>query len=144
VLDYLKAENAIRKPAADQAALRETLFEEIKGRILETDLSLPSRGAPTCITRAPPPATNTPATTAARARPTTANTVDESREQLLLDPNPLANGGFFSLGAFSISPDHQRWPTASTPAGDEIYTLYVKELATDASANWPSTTATAA
>lgn len=73
VLDYLKAENSYQEAAlADQAALRETLFQEIKGRILETDLSLPSPGARTCITPAPLPATNTPGTTAARARPTTA------------------------------------------------------------------------
>ncbi|WP_423787961.1 hypothetical protein, partial [Klebsiella pneumoniae] len=31
--------------------------------------------------------------------------VDEGAEQLLLDPNQLADGGFLSLGAFSISPD---------------------------------------
>ncbi|MET0947692.1 MAG: S9 family peptidase, partial [Pseudomonas sp.] len=37
VLDYLKAENAYQHAQlADQEALRETLFEEIKGRILET------------------------------------------------------------------------------------------------------------
>ncbi len=47
VLDYLKAENAWQEAQlADQAALRESLFEEIKGRILETDLSLPSPWGP--------------------------------------------------------------------------------------------------
>ena len=47
VLDYLKAENSYQEAAlADQAALRETLFQEIKGRILETDLSLPSPWGP--------------------------------------------------------------------------------------------------
>ena len=47
VLDYLKAENSYQQAqTADQAELRETLFEEIKGRILETDLSLPSPWGP--------------------------------------------------------------------------------------------------
>jgi len=47
VLDYLKAENAYQEAqTADQAGLRESLFEEIKGRILETDLSLPSPWGP--------------------------------------------------------------------------------------------------
>lgn len=47
VLDYLKAENSYQEAkTADQAGLRETLFEEIKGRILETDLSLPSPWGP--------------------------------------------------------------------------------------------------
>jgi len=47
VLDYLKAENHYQEAqTADQAGLRESLFEEIKGRILETDLSLPSPWGP--------------------------------------------------------------------------------------------------
>ncbi|MBK5529946.1 S9 family peptidase [Pseudomonas sp. TH06] len=132
VLDYLKAENAYQEAqTADQAALRESLFEEIKGRILETDLSLPSPWGPylyyTRTTagdeyarhyRCPRPADDS-------------LTLDESREQLLLDPNELANGGFFSLGAFSISPDHQRLAYSVDASGDEIYTLFVKELAND-------------
>ncbi|MNJ26444.1 Protease 2 [compost metagenome] len=130
VLAYLTAENAYQEAQlADQAPLREQLFEEIKARILETDLSLPSPWGPylyyTRTTagdeyarhyRCPRPADDS-------------NTVDESREELLLDPNELAKGGFLSLGAFSISPDHQRLAYSLDTTGDEIYTLYVKELA---------------
>lgn len=129
VLDYLKAENAYQEAMlADQAELRETLFNEIKGRILETDLSLPSPWGPylyyTRTTagdeyarhyRCPRPADDS-------------QQVDESAEELLLDPNALANGGFFALGAFSISPDHQRLAYSLDTSGDEIYTLFVKEL----------------
>ena len=129
VLDYLKAENAYQEAMlADQAELRESLFNEIKGRILETDLSLPSPWGPylyyTRTTagdeyarhyRCPRPADDS-------------LQVDESAEELLLDPNALANGGFFSLGAFSISPDHQRLAYSLDTSGDEIYTLFVKEL----------------
>jgi len=43
----------------------------------------------------------------------------------------LAGGGFFSLGAFSISPDHQRLAYSLDTTGDEIYTLFVKELSND-------------
>ncbi|MFW9082897.1 S9 family peptidase [Pseudomonas sp. P2757] len=132
VLDYLKAENAYQEAqTADQAELRESLFEEIKGRILETDLSLPSPWGPylyyTRTTagdeyarhyRCPRPADDS-------------LTLDESQEQLLLDPNALANGGFFSLGAFSISPDHQRLAYSVDSSGDEIYTLFVKELSSE-------------
>ncbi|MCV4342485.1 S9 family peptidase [Pseudomonas capsici] len=131
VLDYLKAENSYQEQQlADQEQLRETLFQEIKGRILETDLSLPSPWGPylyyTRTTegdeyarhyRCPRPADDS-------------NTVDESREELLLDPNVLANGGFFSLGAFSISPDHRRLAYSLDTTGEEVYELYVKELAT--------------
>ncbi|AFY21207.1 S9 family peptidase [Pseudomonas sp. UW4] len=129
VLDYLKAENSYQEAqTADQAGLRETLFEEIKGRILETDLSLPSPWGPYLYyTR------TTAGDEYARhyrcPRPGDDSlTLDESREQLLLDPNELANGGFFSLGAFSISPDHQRLAYSIDSSGDEIYTLFVKEL----------------
>ena len=131
VLDYLKAENDYQeRQLADQQALRETLFQEIKGRILETDLSLPSPWGPylyyTRTTegdeyarhyRCPRPADDS-------------QTVDENAEELLLDPNVLANGGFFSLGAFSISPDHQRLAYSLDTSGEEVYQLYVKELST--------------
>ncbi|NBA95872.1 prolyl oligopeptidase family serine peptidase [Pseudomonas sp. R5(2019)] len=131
VLDYLKAENAYQEAQlADQAALREQLFEEIKGRILETDLSLPSPWGPhlyyTRTTagdeyarhyRCPRPADDSLG-------------VDESQEQLLLDPNELAAGGFLSLGTFNVSPDHQRLAYSLDTTGDEVYRLYVKELAT--------------
>ncbi|AZD78072.1 S9 family peptidase [Pseudomonas chlororaphis] len=129
VLDYLKAENSYQEAAlADQAALRETLFQEIKGRILETDLSLPSPWGPYLYyTR------TTAGDEYARhyrcPRPTDDSlSVDESQEQLLLDPNELAKGGFFSLGAFSISPDHQRLAYSLDTSGEEVYTLFVKEL----------------
>ncbi|UZE27736.1 S9 family peptidase [Pseudomonas asplenii] len=129
VLDYLKAENSYQQAQlADQAELRETLFEEIKGRILETDLSLPSPWGPflyyTRTTagdeyarhyRCPRPADDS-------------LTVDESAEQLLLDPNALADGGFLSLGSFSVSPNHQRLAYSLDTSGDEVYRLYVKEL----------------
>ncbi|EFW81294.1 S9 family peptidase [Pseudomonas savastanoi] len=131
VLDYLKAENAWQEQQlAEQTGLRENLFQEIKGRILETDLSLPSPWGPylyyTRTTqgdeyarhyRCPRPADDS-------------NTVDESCEELLLDPNAMADGGFFSLGAFSISPDHQRLAYSLDTSGDEVYQLYVKELST--------------
>jgi oligopeptidase B len=129
VLDHLKAENAYQQAQlADQAELREQLFEEIKGRIRETDLSLASPWGPwlyyTRTTagdeyprhyRCPRPADDSP-------------TVDESAEQLLLDPNVLAAGGFLSLGAFNISPDHQRLAYSLDTSGEETYRLFVKDL----------------
>ncbi len=130
VLDYLKAENLYQEAQlADQAQLREQLFEEIRARIRETDLSLASPWGPylyyTRTTagdeyprhyRCPRPADDSP-------------TVDESQEELLLDPNELAAGGFLSLGAFNISPDHKRLAYSLDTSGDEVYRLYVKELA---------------
>ncbi|MCO7568833.1 S9 family peptidase [Pseudomonas chlororaphis] len=130
VLDYLKAENSyLDAQLAHQAPLRETLFQEIKGRILETDLSLPSPWGPYLYYTRTTAGDEYPRHYRCPRPADDSLTVDESREQLLLDPNALANGGFFSLGAFSISPDHQRLAYSLDTTGEEIYTLFVKELA---------------
>ncbi|WP_053214404.1 S9 family peptidase [Pseudomonas sp. Q12-87] len=132
VLDYLKAENSYQEAQlADQAGLRETLFQEIKGRILETDLSLPSPWGPYLYYTRTTAGDEYPRHYRCPRPADDSLTVDESREQLLLDPNELAGGGFFSLGAFSISPDHQRLAYSLDTSGDEIYTLFVKELSND-------------
>jgi oligopeptidase B len=52
-------------------------------------------------------------------------------EEVLLDGNELAGDGkFFALGAFSLSPDAQRLAYSTDFAGDERFTLRVKDLAT--------------
>ncbi|WP_263260809.1 S9 family peptidase [Pseudomonas sp. RIT-PI-S] len=131
VLAHLRAENSyLNTQLASEAGLREALFEEIRGRILETDLSLPSPWGPWLYYsrttagdeyarhyRAPRPANGS-------------LEVDPATEELLLDPNVLAEGGFLSLGAFSISPDHQRLAYSLDTQGDETYRLFVKILAT--------------
>ncbi len=132
VLTYLQDENAYQQALlADQAPLREQLFEEIKGRILETDLSLPSPWGPWLYYTRTTAGDEYPRHYRCPRPADDANTVDETREQLLLDPNALADGGFLALGAFSISPDHQRLAYSLDTTGDEVYSLYVKELATD-------------
>jgi oligopeptidase B len=132
VLDYLKAENSYQEAQlADQAQLRETLFQEIKGRILETDLSLPSPWGPYLYYTRTTAGDEYPRHYRCPRPADDSLTVDESHEQLLLDPNELAGGGFFSLGAFSISPDHQRLAYSLDTSGDEIYTLFVKELSNE-------------
>ncbi len=138
VLDYLKAENAWQEAQlADQAELREQLFEEIKGRIRETDLSLASPWGPWLYYTRTTAGDEYPRHYRC-ARPDDGTTqVDEHSEQLLLDPNVLANGGFLSMGAFNISPDHQRLAYSLDTSGDEIYRLFVKELATDAVVELP-------
>ena len=133
VLDHLKAENAwVEEQLLEQSALRETLYQEIKGRIRETDLSLPSPWGPWLYYQR-----TTAGDEYARhyrcPRPADGSLrVDESAEQLLLDPNQLAAGGFLSLGAFSISQDHSKLAYSLDTQGDEIYRLFVKDLASGA------------
>ncbi|KQQ68166.1 peptidase S9 [Pseudomonas sp. Leaf127] len=129
VLDYLKAENAWQEQQlADQAGLRETLFQEIKARILETDLSLPSPWGPYLYYTRTTAGDEYPRHYRCPRPVDGSHEADEAREQLLLDPNELADGGFLSLGAFSISPDHQRLAYSLDTSGEEVYRLFVKDL----------------
>ncbi|WP_287028369.1 S9 family peptidase [Pseudomonas sp. UBA6310] len=133
VLDYLHAENDwTEAQLADGAELRERLFEEIKARIRETDLSLPTPwGAYLYYSRTQ--AGDEYPRHYRCARPAGVSLqVDDGSEELLLDPNALAEGGYLSLGAFSISPDQTRLAYSLDTQGDEIYRLFVKELASGA------------
>ncbi|PJI49504.1 MAG: peptidase S9 [Pseudomonas sp.] len=130
VLDYLKAENAyLEDQLLPQMKLRETLFQEIKGRIRETDLSLPTPWGPWLYYQRTTAGDEYPRHYRSPRPADGSLSVDESAEQLLLDPNVLADDGFLSIGAFSISPDHSKLAYSLDTSGDEIYTLYVKELA---------------
>ena len=133
VLAYLQAENTYQETLlADQAPLREQLFQEIKGRILETDLSLPSPWGPWLYYTRTTAGDEYPRHYRCPRPADDSLVVDPAHEQLLLDPNALANQGFLSLGTFSISQDHRLLAYSLDTTGDEVYTLYVKDLATDA------------
>lgn len=138
VLAYLKAENAyLEEQLADQAELREALFQEIKSRIRETDLSLPSPWGPWLYYQRTTAGDEYPRHYRCPRPLDGSLTVDESAEQLLLDPNELAGGGFLSLGAFSVSQDHSKLAYSLDRKGDEIYRLYVKDLASGAVTELP-------
>jgi oligopeptidase B len=137
-IDYLKAENAYTEAAtAHLAGLRETLFEETKRRTQETDLSVPTRkGAYWYYTRTVEGQQyGIQCRRAVRdgetAPPSTADGAPLDGEEVLLDGNALAEGhDFFALGTFDVSPDG-RWLAYSTDfAGDERFTLRVKDLST--------------
>ena len=133
VLDHLKAENAyLEAQLADQAELREALFAEIKGRIRETDLSLPTPWGPWLYYTRTTAGDEYPRHYRCPRPADGSLMVDEGSEQLLLDPNALAGDGYLALGAFTISPDHQRLAYSLDTAGDEIYQLFVKDLASGA------------
>jgi oligopeptidase B len=137
---YLTAENAYTEQVtAPLAGLRETIFNEIRARTQETDLSVPVRKGGWwyynrvvegqqygihCRVAADPTATAPPSTVDGAALP---------GEEILLDGNELARGHeFFALGTFDISPD-SRWLAYSTDfSGDERFTLRIKDLSTGA------------
>ena len=136
VLAHLEAENAHTDAAtAHLAALRERIFEEIKGRVQETDLSVPTRrgdwwyysrteeGAQYgihCRAAAEPDDWTPPALSPG---------VPVPGEEILLDGNAEAEGHeFFSLGAFDTSDDATKLLWSTDFAGDELYTVRVRDL----------------
>ena len=138
VLAHLQAENAyLEAQLSEQLPLRERLFQEIKGRIRETDLSLPSPWGPYLYYQRTTAGDEYPRHYRCLKPADGSLTVDEHSEHLLLDPNALAQGGFISLGAFCISPDHQRLAYSLDTSGEEIYRLFVKELADDSVSELP-------
>ena len=136
VIAHLEAENAHTDAATEHlAGLRETLFEEIKARVQETDLSVPTRrgdwwyysrteeGAQYGIhcRAAAAPDDWTP--------PTLEPGVPVPGEEILLDGNVEAEGHeFFSLGAFDTSDDATKLLWSTDFAGDELYTVHVRDL----------------
>jgi oligopeptidase B len=128
---YLEAENAWTKKATEHLVdLQQTLFEEIKGRTLETDLSVPSRkGAYWYYTRTEE-GKQYGIQCRVAVRPGEVDPPEQKDgEEILLDGNALAEGkDFFALGTFDVSPDGH-WLAYSTDFdGDERFTLRVKDL----------------
>ncbi|MGH3359254.1 MAG: oligopeptidase B, partial [Nocardioidaceae bacterium] len=141
-LGHLEAENAYaEQQTAHLADLRKTIFEEIKGRTQETDLSVPTRRgdwwyysrtvegrqyALHCRRAVDDPDDWTPPALDA------ADPVDGvDGEQVLLDGNAEAEGhDFFSLGAFSVTRDGRLLAYATDTTGDERFTIKVKDLST--------------
>ncbi|WP_107504081.1 S9 family peptidase [Metapseudomonas resinovorans] len=131
VLAHLEAENAwLETGLAEQKALRETLFQEIKARIRETDLSLPVPWGPWLYYQRTTAGDEYPRHYRCPRPADGSLTLDADAEELLLDPNLLADGGFLSIGAFSVSPDHSRLAYSLDTSGDETYQLFVKDLGT--------------
>ncbi|MBB4738392.1 oligopeptidase B [Actinoplanes octamycinicus] len=130
---YLEAENAWTEAAtAHLAGLRETVFQEIKGRTQETDLSVPTRkGGHWYYTRTEEGKQYSIHCRVPVRPGETAPPMGDARpgEEVLLDGNLLAEGkDFFALGTFDVSPDGN-WLAYSTDFdGDERFTLRVKDL----------------
>ena len=143
VRSHLEAENAYADAVtADQGALRERIFNEIKARTVETDLSVPARkrgwwyftrtaeGSQYAI-HSRVAATDTADLAADWTPPAIEAGVAIDGEQILLDGNQEAEGKpFFSLGGMAVSEDGNLLAYAQDNAGDERFTLRIKDLRT--------------
>ncbi|AND16802.1 S9 family peptidase [Rathayibacter tritici] len=139
VIAHLEAENAYTEATlAPLAPLRERLFEEIRSRTKETDLSVPVREgswwyfsrsyegrqyAVHCRAPITGPDDWTP--------PSIAEGGPLVGEQVVLDGNAQAEGhDFFSLGSFDVSADGRYLLFGTDVEGDERYTLRIRDLQT--------------
>jgi oligopeptidase B len=122
---YLEAENAYCDAwFAPHADTIEMLFEEIRSRVQETDLSAPVRkGDWWYVTRTEEGAAY-PIHCRGRTRETAA-------EATLLDQNAEAAGhDFFSVDAFDVSEDHRWLAWSADTNGSERYTMRIRDLDT--------------
>ncbi|UVJ38756.1 S9 family peptidase [Arthrobacter sp. CJ23] len=143
VVEHLKAENAYQEAVtAHQEPLREAMFQEIKGRTQETDLSVPNRKdgwwyysrsvegkeySIQCRVRAvdsgDPVADWTP--------PVVEAGVAIPGEEVLLDGNVEAEGQpFFSVGGAAVTIDGNLYAYAVDNSGEERFTMRIKDLRT--------------
>ncbi|MEB3210208.1 MAG: oligopeptidase B, partial [Leptolyngbyaceae bacterium] len=123
VIDYLKAENAYTDAQMKHTeALQQQLYDEMLGRIQETDLSVPYlHGGYWYYGR-------TEEGKAYGIYCRKKGSLD-AEEEILLDNNQLAEGHeFFSLGDYEVSPNHQLLAYSTDTNGSEKYTLFLKDL----------------
>ncbi|WP_327107145.1 S9 family peptidase [Nonomuraea glycinis] len=133
---YLEAENAyLKERTAHLADLQEQVFQEIKSRTQETDLSVPSRkGCWWYFSRTEEGkqyavSCRVPADGDAPPEITVGERLE--REQVVLDGNELAGDSpFFSMGTSSISPDGTMLAYSTDFTGDERFKLRFKNLTT--------------
>jgi oligopeptidase B len=125
VVRYLEAENRYTEEVmGPTATLRETLYQEILGRIQETDVSVPVKRDDYFYY------TRTEEGKAYSIQCRKHGGLDAS-EEILLDSNALAEGQkYFRLGNFAVSPDHRLLAYSVDLEGDESYTIQVKGLST--------------
>ncbi|MCW2882486.1 MAG: Oligopeptidase [Sphaerisporangium sp.] len=133
-VSYLEAENAFTQDETKHLdELGETVFQEIKGRTLETDLSVPTRKGGwwyysrteegkqygmQCRLQA---SGDTP--------PELKPGVPLEGERVLLDGNELAGDSpFFAIGTSAISPDGTTLAFSTDFSGNERFTLRFKSL----------------
>ena len=139
VIAHLEAENAhVEEITAYQEPLRQRIFDEIKARTKETDLSVPLRrgdwwyygrsfegkqyGVHCRCPISGPGDWSPPVFDEHTAIP---------GEQIILDENLEADGhNYFAVGAASVSPDGNLLAYSVDVVGDERYTLRFKDLRT--------------
>lgn len=125
VTNYLKAENKYTDEVMKHTEkFQDKLYKEMLSRIKETDLSVPVKEDSFYYYSR---------SVEGKQYPIMCRKLKslDAPEEVLLDVNIQAEGhDFFDLGAFSVSPNHTLLAYSIDTAGNEDYTLVVKNLAT--------------
>jgi len=129
VMKHLRAESDYLEEVMQHTKpLQEQLFSEMKGRIKETDSTVPEKRGGYLYYERTEEGRQYPVF--CRRKESEENPLDNP-EEILLDQNALAEGrSFCSVGAFSISPDGDKLAYSVDFGGREIYTLHIKDLRT--------------
>ncbi len=120
---YLDAENVYADQFfAQHSLVIETVFDEIKSRVLETDLEAPVRKGAWWYTSRTEEGKSYPIHCRGNSRETAADGV-------LLDENVEADGHeYFSLGTFELTADHRVLAWSTDTDGGERYTMRFRDL----------------
>lgn len=131
VIDYLNAENAYTSAMTSGVqALADKLFAETKGRMKETDLSVPvRRGKYYYYSRTE--AGKQYGINCRRLADAQMNYDEKATEEILLDQNELAKGQkFFMVAGTSVSPDDRYLAYLTDTTGYRQFKLQIKDLKT--------------
>lgn len=125
VIKYLKVENDYTKTVmAHTEGLEQVLFEEIKGRVKQTDMSVPYKLDDYYYYTRYEEGKEYPVYCRKKASL-------ESTEELMIDGNALAEGHeYFSIGSYVVSAGQDILAYAVDTVGRRIYSIYFKNLTT--------------
>ncbi len=137
VIAHLEAENAyVDAMLGHTADLQQTLFEEIKGRVQETDLSVPSHRqgrwyyGRTIEGQQYPVYCRVDAASGVTDPPDPDDAVVKASEQVMLDANVEAGeSDYFALGVLDLCDSTQVMAWAADRNGSEQYELRFRDLA---------------
>ncbi len=123
VIPYLEAENAYTDSRTKHTTkLQEDIYNEILGRIKQTDLSVPVWRSPYWYYTK---------TEEGKQYPIFARKLNgqTAKEEIIYDQNKEAGKStFFSLGGFEVSPDHSKLAVLIDTTGYEAFELRVRDL----------------
>jgi oligopeptidase B len=125
VIAYLEAENAytahVMKPTEE---LQNRIFEEIKARVKETDLTVPYRKWDYYYYSRTEEGRQYPIYCRKKGSP-------EAPEEIYFDQNREAEGHeFYKIGALEVSVDGTKLAYSVDMNGSEVYTMTIRDLAT--------------